>query len=1074
MAADWSAEAAAAVERWAATVSGRGGATPGWRRLGTAVPDTPGRLVLDLRGATFGADRLDDVRLSGPRGPDHEPSHPVDELRDDDGVLVMREPPGVPLRRHYVWTRSMSPRFLLDKLAQGLRSADVVPLAEAMVRGELSGPPTARGGAPGLLPAQTEAFRACLSPGVRLVWGPPGTGKTQVLASAIEALVRRGQRVLLVSTANVAVDNALQAVVRRLSAPAGTAIRIGPPKLPEIAADPDVQLERLATTQSVAVDRERDAVATRLGELDALDADVAALRQELVGYDDDAYRQAAERVDAERVLVELHPRQAQAQAEAAAAERGRRQAVDVLRQAEAAHTELDGARRALEHARNAAREIAALGQQQRALEIERDALAVLEAPSGWIARIRHGRRLDAAVEAVRRFVADTAARRANLRKLQLDAHAAAGAVTADSLDAADRQLESARQAAGDGDRRRARVGHALDELGRAAERAHAVSVPSDADRNLVIRAEREDLPRKLVRLRTLEKHRSAGAAQRSALEEQHRGLVDRSRRLRADAEVQLVREARVVATTLARSRVHRALATETFDVVLVDEAGAATFAEVVLALCRGRTTAVLFGDFLQLGPVLESKKIKDDPDPAVQRWVRGTCFSRVAIRTPQDAIAHRSCTALLHQFRFGPELRRLANDVVYEVLEDADVVPGVSARRRTEIVVVDVSTVPDLADIRFPAGAGRWWLAGVVLARALVELHVPDGGVGAVTPYRAQADAVLEALEDRRLVAGAAVGTVHAFQGREYPTIILDLVEDGTGWTAKGRADRGSWEADGLKLFGVGITRVRDRLYVLVDEGAVHTASAGPLRSLRTAMERGEVQRWSAAALLGLDDPPVETVDETFTEVSRLLQQLVTVTDVHDEHSFGSELERHLIGARRSVWMWSPWIANQSQVVVPLIAGAVRRGVDVRVFIRPDDDRNMRRDWAQQQLPDLYASGATVIRSDHEHRKIVVIDGEVVLLGSLNALSNNPGTTRETMITMEGRAFAARLLEELRVEEIGTPRSCDVCQEDMEIRRKGGRTPDLFWRCPRRCGGDVPLQRTESPLSGAGRRAARR
>ena len=107
-----------------------------------------------------------------------------------------------------------------------------------------------------------------------------------------------------------------------------------------------------------------------------------------------------------------------------------------------------------------------------------------------------------------------------------------------------------------------------------------------------------------------------------------------------------------------------------------------------------------------------------------------------------------------------------------------------------------------------------------------------------------------------------------------------------------------------------------------------------------------------------------------------------------------------------------------------MIRAAVERGVDVRVFMRPDEDRNMAKDWAQRQLPGLLASGATVIRSDQEHRKIVVIDDEVVLIGSLNSLSNTPGTTREIMITMEGRAFAARLLAELRVDEIGTPRAC--------------------------------------------------
>lgn len=185
----------------------------------------------------------------------------------------------------------------------------------------------------------------------------------------------------------------------------------------------------------------------------------------------------------------------------------------------------------------------------------------------------------------------------------------------------------------------------------------------------------------------------------------------------------------------------------------------------------------------------------------------------------------------------------------------------------------------------------------------------------------------------------------------------------------------------------------------------------------------------------------------------------MSVTDVLDERSFAATLERHLGAARRSVWMWSPWIATNGRIVVPLIADAVRRRVDVRVFIRPDHDRNMRQAWAQQQLETLIAFGATIIRSDHEHRKIVVVDEHTVLLGSLNVLSNNPGKTRETMITMEGRAFAARLLEELRAEEVGTPERCGSCGSGMELRRREGRAPDLFWHC-RPCNQRIPLQRT--------------
>lgn len=374
--------------------------------------------------------------------------------------------------------------------------------------------------------------------------------------------------------------------------------------------------------------------------------------------------------------------------------------------------------------------------------------------------------------------------------------------------------------------------------------------------------------------------------------------------------------------------------------------------------------------------------------------------------------------------------------------------PTVGIDPTTEIVLIDVSTVPDLAVVRAGSRSGRWWTAGLALAPALAELHVPDGSVGLVTPYRAQADATLAALQDRRIVAGAAVGTVHAFQGREYPTVVFDLVDDGRGWVAKGRrAVRGSYADSGLKAFGVGITRARDRLYLIVDGTAVRSAGIGPLRELRRAVERADVQVWSAAALLGIAEPPPGPVDSTFAEATELLQQLVNVTDVHDERTFVDELERHLSEARRSIWMWPPWVTKRAAQVIPLIKTAVDRGVDVRLFIRPDRDKIMATPAAQRRLPDLYATRATVIRSDHEHRKIVVIDREVVLLGSLNALSNRPGSSREAMITMIGRAFAERLLTELHAELLGTLKTCSSCSGPMEVRRSGGRVADLFWHC---------------------------
>jgi hypothetical protein len=203
-----------------------------------------------------------------------------------------------------------------------------------------------------------------------------------------------------------------------------------------------------------------------------------------------------------------------------------------------------------------------------------------------------------------------------------------------------------------------------------------------------------------------------------------------------------------------------------------------------------------------------------------------------------------------------------------------------------------------------------------VLAGALAERHLRDGSVGLVTADVVQADLTLAALRDRGLVSGVAVGPVAALQGREFPTVVLDLAAGD----------------DGPQTLGAGITLARDRVYLVADGVA-----DGPLRA---AVERGDVRVWSAAALLGAAEPPAD--DPAFTEVSELLR-----ADVHD----GQELARHLAAAQRSVWVWAPWGDADGA-----LQDAAGRGVRVHGSPRSGDV------------------------AEAEIRGIVVVDEQVVLL----------------------------------------------------------------------------------------------
>ncbi len=620
-------------------------------------------------------------------------------------------------------------------------------------------------------------------------------------------------------------------------------------------------------------------------------------------------------------------------------------------------------------------------------------------------------------------------------RARIDEHRAAAApVTPDDLAAADERWQRVSGSAATAREQISRAESVRDRIAIGIAALRAVGAPTDADRELVLHCEREQLPESHERLRHLQVLQTGAAGLRGRLETELRELAERSRVLRTEAEDQMVRDARVVATTPGRVLVHPALVDAVFDVVLVDEAAAAPLAEVLLVLCRASDTAVLFGDFRRPGPVL-GPAVEGSDDAAVRRWVHGDCFSHAGVRTPADAHRLDGCVPLVHQFRFGPGLRRLVNDTGHEVLRDATDLPGVAVPPGAEVVLVDVATLTQLAAVRHGRRGGRWRVAGTLFSGAFAQLHA---GVGIVTPYRLQAEATLAALRDRGL-AEVAVGVVADTPDREFDTAVLDLVDDGPGWSARG----GDTAEDGaLRLFGAALTAGVTRLYVIADGRAVRAATAGPLVHLRGALERGDVRIWHAAALLGLAEPPAVVVDTAFAEAAQLVQALVPATDVDDDPALAAEIARHVEAAQRTVWMWSPWMAQRTGTITPLLAAATARGVDVRVFVRPDEDREADAGPAAGGLSALTAAGATrVIRSGQEHRGVVVIDGRTVLLGT------GEGSGWEGMITLTGPRFAELLLDEMHGRMSDRPRACPGCGTGTEALRNSVRGRELRWLC---------------------------
>jgi hypothetical protein len=583
--------------------------------------------------------------------------------------------------------------------------------------------------------------------------------------------------------------------------------------------------------------------------------------------------------------------------------------------------------------------------------------------------------------------------------------------------------------------------------------AEARPRPTQEQRAYIVDAERQRLSEQHTRLTTLRAKVTVDSRRRKELEKQHAQVQERFEKLRRDAEGEIISRARLVATTLARFRTTKAVVEGIYDAVLVDEVGAATVPEVILAVSRASRTALLLGDFMQLGAVLGNSTVERSERPDVRRWLLRDVFEHCGIVTAARAQAHLGCTALDIQHRFGPDVMDLANAIAYDGL----LKPGDGVRPHQdddpEIVLLDVDSLGDLARVRPTSARAGWWPAGALLSRVLADYHLArDEVVGVVTPYKAQVEATLEALRDREGVGTpqTEVGTAHRFQGREFPIVVFDLVEDqfDSRWMASAGFDKGPWERDGARLFNVAVTRTNTRIYLIGSRAQFERAPAGtPFAAVAALIRQHRARIVPASLLITPPSVPAEqrpTLGPFSSDLTDVLAQHVRVADIQDEQDFYQVFEHHLRAARRSVWIWAAWTASRVESLLPALADVRAHDVPVRVFVRDDNDTLQKKPEFQRYLTALRSVVSSVVAVNMMHQKIIVIDERVVLIGSQNVLSQR--WTREVMLVMEGHHFARKLLEYEHAADFATPPRCAACGgSEVDLRRR--KNGEWYWRC---------------------------
>lgn len=1046
------------------------------RKVGRVTRDArmdAGWFWIGLNGRALDDDEIEAAYLA-PQDGAAESKFSVIESVQEGNVLRVRVAEHAPTTGLYLYAPRRPKGQLYISLRDGLSSISRFDLVSQFAEGRADAVPVTgdSSGGPARLDELNEeqrtAWNACCAPGVHLIWGPPGTGKTRVIAEALQSLMASGKSALLVSGTNIAVDNALARAVAAIKPRPGEMIRAGNPHLAEIAENPDVCLQKLVQDRQITLEKERDSLSASITALKAdpafgaLEASEAALSE----YDPSAYRAAYARLESERSLISLLAAHSAVLADAGAAAASGL-AADARLQALIASDTL--AAPARQHLMEAERMEKALGRLRHdaamtsaaasRFEAERDRLIAERggrrfAPRAVKAEIRENAELLRRAVARRDDAASLLASQAPYLTSEIASHVALAAPhTAASIAALDSKLAAARHSLAEIAATRQALARRVASLAASITELQERPLPSPLDRSLVAQADAAGLPVMWEGLGGLRSRASDLGIQIARLESRHEQVLTRMREEGIAVRREIVENARVVAATLAMLRMRPELRDRDYSCVIVDEVSFAPVPDVIFAVSRATSGVTLLGDFLQNGPIAP-EELGDSDDDTVRRWYFRDSFEFFGITDADSAMASKGCTVLTKQYRFGPVITELANTVAYRgILEpgDPDRDPA-SSPDPAEVVLVDVDGLGDeLAGIRPGPKIGKWWPVGALLAQALAGQAVRqalDAGkpasnkAGVVVPYRAQLDIVKDVLNESGANPQIEAGTSHRFQGREFDTVIFDLVEDGKGWVARGDLTGGRWAAGGLRMFNVGITRARQRLYLIANMAIISKAKGGPLHAIAQLIDTGKVHVVRAATVLGLPSAPAD--DPAASELWHALRGHATLIDLYDEENLPDELARRIDAADKAIWLWSPWVGQRSEQLMPHLLAARDRGVRVHPVVLPRDEVTRH---LKPRHEELAAEIPATVYLRNEHQKIVLIDDNLAFLGSMNVLAHRPGSRLEVMALFQSRTLVTELMAHERTAELASPPTCPRCGSPVRLARVFRADGRPYWHC---------------------------
>ncbi|MBL8563806.1 MAG: hypothetical protein JNN06_16170 [Gemmobacter sp.] len=245
--------------------------------------------------------------------------------------------------------------------------------------------------------------------------------------------------------------------------------------------------------------------------------------------------------------------------------------------------------------------------------------------------------------------------------------------------------------------------------------------------------------------------------------------------------------------------------------------------------------------------------------------------------------------------------------------------------------------------------------------------------VGVITPFGRQAHEIREACAALNLSVtdrtGMTIGTVHSLQGAERPVILFSPVYSK-------HAD-GPFIDSSPSVLNVTVSRAKDSFLVFGDMDVFSAAASGTPRSLLSGFLHADRRN----ALDFTAKPRSDLLDEG---------QFITLRDASEHDAF---LLSALSSEAKRFTIVSPWVIVSTMERAGILEGfaqAVKRGAEIDVYAdpllnaAPTKEGRSNMELAEQALS---AIGVKLHGLPQLHSKIVAIDDGLLCIGSYNWLS---------------------------------------------------------------------------------------